>query len=112
MLVVATAASSNVTGQVSADELAWDLIARTITVNGSDLYLRVISCSVDLSVWWYRCGDRRVSGRPVIFPAGDSTRRLIGSNFRAGTRFSLGASGDVGEGTRTWRGIVDWNIHS
>jgi hypothetical protein len=108
----AHAASSTVTGQVSAGKVTWYTTARTITTAGSGIYLRVTSSPVDLKIWWYRCGDRKVSGSPVIFPAGDHSRKRIGSNFRAGTRFCLGASGDIGEGTRTWRGIVDWNVHS
>lgn len=108
----AHAASSNVTGQVSAGKVTWYTSARTITVAGSDIYLRVTSSPVDLKIWWYRCGDRGVSGSPVYFLAGDHSRKRIGSNFRDGTKFCLGASADIGEGTRTWRGIVDWNIHS
>lgn len=110
--VPAHAASSNVTGQVSAGKVTWYTTARTITAAGSDIHLRVTSSPVDLKIWWYRCGDRKVSGRPVLFPAGDHSRKRIGSNFRPGTRFCLGASGDIGEGTRTWHGIVDWNVHS
>ena len=112
MLLVATAASSNITGQVSAGERTQDTTARLITSGGSDVYLRVLLSPVDLTIWWYRCDDPRVSGSPVIFPAGDRTRRRIGTNFRAGTRFCLGASGDIGEGAHVWRGIVDWNVHS
>jgi hypothetical protein len=88
------------------------LCAATITADRSDIYLRVISSPVDLEIWWYRCDDLRVSGRRVVFPAGDHSRKLIGSNFRAGTRFALGVSSEIGEGTPAWNGIVDWNVHS
>lgn len=88
------------------------LTAATITTAGSDIYLRVTSSLVDLEIWWYRCDDLRVSGRPVVFPAGDRTRKQIGSNFRVGTRFSLGVSCDIGAGPPAWHGIVDWNVHS
>jgi len=84
------------------------LTARTITVGGSDIYLRVTSSPVDLEIWWYRYGDSGVSGSPVLFPAGDLARRRIGANFRAGTMFCL----DVIGGVRTWNGIVDWNVCS
>ncbi len=108
----AHAASSNVSGQVSAGKVTWYTTGRAITADGSDIYLRVTSSPVDLKIWWYKCGDRKVSGAAVVFPAGGQSRKRIGSNFRAGTRFCLGASGDIGEGTRTWHGIVDWNVNS
>lgn len=78
-----------------------------ITAVGSDIYLRVTSSPGDLEVWWYRDGDLRVSGSHVLFPAGDRTRRRIGSNFRAGTTFRIGVAGDV----PAWTGIVDWNVY-
>jgi hypothetical protein len=85
-----------------------DLLAvRTITVDGSDVYLRVTSSPVDLEIRWYRDDDRRVAGSPVLFPAGDRSRRCLGSNFRAGTTFSL----DVVGSAQDWCGVVDWNVH-
>lgn len=84
-----------------------DLLAvRTITVDGSDVYLRVTSSPVDLEIRWYR--DGRVAGSPVLFPAGDRSRRCLGSNFRAGTSFWL----DVAGPEQDWCGVVDWNVHS
>lgn len=86
-----------------------DLLAvRTITVDGSDVYLRVTSSPVDLEIRWYRDDDRRMAGIPVLFPAGDRARRCLGSNFRAGTTFSL----DVVGPEQDWCGVVDWNVHS
>ncbi|HEX8865251.1 MAG TPA: hypothetical protein VF821_06290 [Lentzea sp.] len=85
-----------------------DLLAvRTITADGSDVYLRVTSSPVDLEIRWFRDGDHRVAGTPVLFPAGDCSRRRIGSNFRAGTAFCLEAVG-----SEDWRGVVDWNVYS
>ncbi|MEU3647514.1 hypothetical protein AB0E59_29300 [Lentzea sp. NPDC034063] len=85
-----------------------DLLAvRTITVDGSDVYLRVTNSPVDLEIRWSRDGDHRVAGRPVLFPAGDRSRRLLGANFRAGTTFCLDVVSQAGEG---WCGVVDWNV--
>ncbi|MCR3751436.1 hypothetical protein [Lentzea californiensis] len=80
---------------------------RTITVDGSDVYLRVTASPVDLEIRWSRDGDRRVAGSPVLFPAGDRSRRLLGTNFRAGTTFCLDV---VGEARQDWCGVVDWNV--
>lgn len=86
-----------------------DLLSiRTITADGSDVYLRVTSSPVDLEIRWFRDGDLRVAGSPVLFPAGDRARRRIGSNFRAGTTFYLGVVGNE----RDWCGVVDWNVYS
>jgi hypothetical protein len=85
-----------------------DLLAvRTITVDGSDVYLRVTASPVDLEIRWSRDGDRRVAGSPVLFPAGDRSRRLLGTNFRAGTTFCLDV---VGEQDLDWSGVIDWNV--
>ncbi|KJK53264.1 hypothetical protein UK23_00955 [Lentzea aerocolonigenes] len=84
------------------------LSVRTITADGSDVYLRVTSSPVDLEIRWFRDGDLRVAGSPVLFPAGDRSRRRIGSNFRAGTTFYLGVVGSE----QDWCGVVDWNVYS
>lgn len=85
-----------------------DLLAvRTITVDGSDVYLRVTASPVDLEIRCYRDGDHRIEGSPVLFPVGDRSRRLLGTNFRAGTTFCLGV---VGEARQDWCGVVDWNV--
>jgi hypothetical protein len=91
--------------RTASDDL---LAARTITADGSDVYLRVTSSPVDLEIRWYRDGDQRVAGSPVLFPAGDRARRRIGSNFRAGTTFHLAVVGSEHD----WRGVVDWNVYS
>ena len=84
------------------------LSVRTITADGSDVYLRVTSSPVDLEVRWLRDGDLRVAGSLVRFPAGDRSRRRIGSNFRAGTSFCLAVVGaECG-----WTGVVDWDVQS
>ncbi|WP_394621739.1 hypothetical protein JNUCC0626_22440 [Lentzea sp. JNUCC 0626] len=83
-----------------------DLLAvRTVTVDGSDVYLRVTDSPVDLEIRWFR--DGRVAGAPVLFPAGDRSRRLLGANFPAGTTFCLDV---LGEQAQAWRGVVDWNV--
>ncbi|MEU0879700.1 hypothetical protein ABZ345_13930 [Lentzea sp. NPDC005914] len=86
-----------------------DLLAvRTITADGSDVYLRVTASPVDLEIRWLREGDLRVAGSPVLFPAGDRARRRIGTNFRAGTTFYLATAGS----DQDWCGVVDWNVYS
>jgi hypothetical protein len=87
------------------------LTVRTITADGSDVYLRVTSSPVDLEIRWFRDGDHRVAGSPVLFPAGDRARRRIGSNFRAGTTFYLDVVGIAWE-KQPWCGVVDWNVYS
>ncbi|SES28284.1 hypothetical protein [Lentzea albida] len=83
-----------------------DLLAvRTVTVDGSDVWLRVTDSPVDLEIRW--CRDERVAGSPVLFPAGDRSRRLLGANFPAGTTFCLDV---VGESGQDWSGVVDWNV--
>ncbi len=84
------------------------LSVRTITADGSDVYLRVTSSPVDLEIRWFRDGDLRIAGSPVLFPAGDRARRRIGSNFRAGTTFYLEVRGNE----QDWCGVVDWNVYS
>jgi hypothetical protein len=84
------------------------LSVRTITADGSDVYLRVTSSPVDLEIRCFRDGDLRIAGSPVLFPAGDRARRRIGSNFRAGTTFYLGVMGNE----QDWCGVVDWNVYS
>ncbi|WP_329793780.1 hypothetical protein V1227_18290 [Lentzea sp. DG1S-22] len=85
----------------SADLLA----ARTVTVDGSEVWLRVTASPVDLEIRW--CGGDRLAGSPVLFPAGDRSRRLLGAGLRAGTTFSLDV---VGEQDPDWSGVVDWNV--
>ena len=83
-----------------------DLLAvRTITVDGSDVWLRVTESPVDLEIRW--AGDHRTAGSPVLFPAGDRSRRLLGTGFRAGTTFCLDVVGEAGQ---DWSGVVDWNV--
>ncbi|WP_191303248.1 hypothetical protein [Lentzea cavernae] len=83
-----------------------DLLAvRTVTVDGSDVYLRVTASPVDLEIRWSRDGEHR--GSPVLFPAGDRSRRLLGTGFRAGTTFCLDVVGETGQ---AWCGVVDWNV--
>jgi hypothetical protein len=86
------------------------LSVRTITADGSDVYLRVTSSPFDLEIRWYHDGDRRMSGVPVRFPAGDRSRRRLGSNFRAGTTFCLDVVACEGDGS-AWCGVVDWNVY-
>lgn len=83
-----------------------DLLAvRTVTVDGSDVWLRVTDSPVDLEIRW--SGDDRTAGTPVRFPAGDRSRRLLGTGFRAGTTFCLDVVGETDQG---WCGVVDWNV--
>ncbi|KOV79087.1 hypothetical protein [Nocardia sp. NRRL S-836] len=109
LLVAASAMSSATVSGAVGGGITWGRVARAITVAGSGVHLRVTASPVDLEVWWYRCDDRAVGGVPVLFRAGDRTRRRIGGGFRAGTRFCLAVRGAA---PGSWHGIVDWNVHS
>ncbi|MEI7031237.1 hypothetical protein [Streptomyces pratensis] len=107
----AHAASTSVYGSVSSYTTYYST-ARTITASGSDIYLRVNPRTVDIKVFWYKCSDRNVRGAAVNFWSHESGRKLIGSNFRSGTSFCLAAAGDIGEGSRSWSGTLEWNVYS
>lgn len=84
--------------------------ARTITANGSNIYLKVDPPGVAMKVFWYKCSDRGVRGAAV--EVGSGARKLIGSNFAAGTAFCLAAAADVSETRLPWRGTLYWNVYS
>ncbi|WP_405771590.1 hypothetical protein [Streptomyces sp. NBC_01538] len=107
----AHATSGNVQGDVKSTTTYYST-KRTITANGSNIYLRINNPGVDMKVFWYKCDDRRVRGVDVNFWNSTSPRKLIGSNFQAGTVFCLAAAGDIGEGSFPWTGKADWNVYS
>ncbi|MFD4640409.1 hypothetical protein ACFWN2_24050 [Lentzea sp. NPDC058436] len=83
-----------------------DLLAvRTITVDGSEVWLRVTDSAADLEIRWAGAGER--GGSLVLFPAGDRSRRLLGTGLAAGTTFCLDVAGESGQ---DWSGVVDWNV--
>ncbi|GGU66175.1 hypothetical protein FHX79_112107 [Streptomyces cavourensis] len=107
----AQAATATVSGTVKSTTTYYST-ARTISVGGSNIYLKINARSVDMKVFWYKCGDRSVRGQSVHFAAHDTGRKRLGTNFAAGTTFCLGAAADIGEGSRTWSGKLDWNVSS
>ncbi|MEW2067473.1 hypothetical protein [Streptomyces sp. NPDC007346] len=107
----AQAATASVQGSVTSSTTYYTT-ARTITTGGTNIYLKVNPRTVDIKVFWYKCGDRSVRGTAVNFWSHESGRKLIGSNFVSGTNFCLAASGDIGQGSRTWSGKLDWNVRS
>lgn len=107
----AQAATASVSGTLKSTTTYYTT-ARTISVSGSNIYLKIDARSVDMKVFWYKCGDRSVRGQSVHFAAHDTGRKRLGTNFAAGTSFCLGAGGDFAEGTRTWSGKLDWNVTS
>lgn len=106
----AQASTTNVSGRAGGSYTYYGT-ARTITAAGSNVYLRADAGGISMKVFWYKCSDRGVHGQAVW--AGDDQRRLIGSNFKAGTVFCLAAVADVvSPGTIPWTGTLEWNVYS
>lgn len=108
----AAASSANLSGWVKSTTTYYKT-NRTVTANGSHIYLRINRVPADMVVFWYKCGDKSVRGRNVHFnPGDDGKRKLIGSDFRAGTVFCLGDAGDISESGAAWSGNLNWNVYA
>jgi|SRR5437870_5276806 len=108
----ADASQTNVTGALTKDQVTYYTTARSITASGSNIYVQKTD-GPHISLKWYKCGDRSVSGAWVDFPNTDPTARIrIGSNFAAGTSFCLAAWDHGSNATDTWSGTVWWNVYS
>ncbi|MER5889454.1 hypothetical protein ABT160_36995 [Streptomyces sp. NPDC001941] len=109
----AHATTSSVSGQTGGTYTYYDN-PRTVTAAGSNIYLKASAQGIGLTVMWYKCGDRSVHGQGVDVSL--NTRKLIGSNFRAGTVFCLAAVADVvvdSHHTKVpWSGSLQWNVFS
>ncbi|NEA64628.1 hypothetical protein [Streptomyces sp. SID12488] len=106
----AYASSTNVSGQVGGSYTYYGT-GRTITANGSNVYLQVTNTpGVAMKVMWYKCDNRSVHGSDV--EVGDGRRHLIGSNFKSGTVFCLAAAADLSETKLNWSGTLNWNVTS
>ncbi|MFJ9343022.1 hypothetical protein ACIRP0_27550 [Streptomyces sp. NPDC101733] len=106
----AFASSTNVSGQAGGSYTYYGT-GRTVTSNGSNVYLQVTSHpGLGLKVMWYKCDNRAVHGQGVT--VNDGRRHLIGSDFKAGTVFCLAAAADVSETTLNWSGTLNWNVAS
>ncbi|WP_405493436.1 hypothetical protein [Streptomyces sp. NBC_00096] len=105
----AYASSTNVSGTVGGSYTYYGT-GRTITANGSNVYLQINSLGLGTKVKWYKCDDRSVHGADV--EVNDGRRHLIGSNFKAGTVFCLAAAADLSETRLTWSGTLNWNVYS
>ncbi|WP_030761851.1 hypothetical protein [Streptomyces sp. NRRL F-2664] len=106
----AQATTANVGGQVGGSNTYYGT-ARTITADGSHLYLRADSGGIAMKAFWYKCSDRSVRGTDR--EVGSGARQRLGSGFRAGTVFCLGAAADVVSPHRiSWTGTLNWNVYS
>ncbi|MBT2449914.1 hypothetical protein J7F03_23130 [Streptomyces sp. ISL-43] len=105
----AYASSTNVSGQVGGSYTYYGT-GRTITSNGSNVYIQINNPGGAMVVKWYKCDNRSVHGADV--EVGDGRRHLIGSNFKAGTVFCLAAAADVSEIKLNWSGTLNWNVYS
>ncbi|MEU7553866.1 hypothetical protein AB0B01_16225 [Streptomyces sp. NPDC044571] len=112
-LVLATgpayASSSNVSGKVGGSYTYYPT-GRTVTANGSNVYLKINNPGTAIKAMWYKCGSPSVHGAGVEL--GDGRRHLIGSNFKSGTVFCLALAADVSEIKIAWSGTLDWNVTS
>lgn len=104
----ASASSAKIRGQ--HDPLGIEIYhtARTISVNGSNIYGREDSGYGDLHLRWYKCGDITVTGKWANVSGG---RRAIGTNFKAGTKFCLMANG-IPVNKENWTATLWWNVKS
>jgi hypothetical protein len=91
----AQAASTTITVPFKKDQITWFTNARTITVAGSNIDARVALGGV-MQLAWYKCGDRNTRGSFVRM---EETRKHVGTNFRAGTKFCLASNSPYTEGT-------------
>ncbi|GAA3688093.1 hypothetical protein GCM10022267_88540 [Lentzea roselyniae] len=90
------AASSTGTSTPEGElQITWFTTARTITVAGSNIDARVALGGV-MQLAWYKCGDRTTRG---AFVRMEETRKHVGTNFKAGTKFCLASNSPYTEGT-------------
>lgn len=109
MAAPAHATTANVSGTAGAN-YTYYTTARTISANGSNIYLKASTGGIPMKVFWYKCSDRGVHGAAV--EVGSGSRKLIGSNFQSGTTFCLAAAADVSETRLSWTGTLAWNVYS
>jgi hypothetical protein len=85
--------------------------ARHVNKSGSHVFVKKTD-GPTIGIKWRRCGGGGQGGE-VILPNNDPTeRKVIGTNFAAGTCFKLSAK-SYGENARdTWRGEIWWNVYS
>ncbi|WP_405526137.1 hypothetical protein OG592_01675 [Streptomyces avidinii] len=106
----ARATTANVGGQVGGSSTYYGT-ARTVTAEGSHIYLKADSGGIAMKAFWYKCSDR--STRGADREVGSGTRQRLGSGFRAGTVYCLGAAADVVSPNKiSWSGTLNWNVFS
>lgn len=93
--VPAQAASTTITVPFKHNQITCFTTARTITVAGSNIDARVALGGV-MQLAWYKCGDRTTRGELVRM---EGTRKHVGTNFKAGTKFCLASNSPYTEGT-------------
>jgi hypothetical protein len=108
----ADASQTNVTGSLVKDQVTYYTTQRLISASGSNIYVQKTD-GPHISLKWYKCGNRNVSGAWYDFPNTDPTARIrIGTNFASGTYFCLAAWDHGNNSTDTWSGTVWWNVYS
>ncbi|MET9602904.1 hypothetical protein [Streptomyces sp. NPDC006459] len=106
----ARATTANVGGQVGGSHTYYGT-ARTVTAEGSHIYLKADSGGIAMKAFWYKCSDR--STRGADREVGSGTRQRLGSGFKAGTVYCLGAAADVVSPNKiSWSGTLNWNVFS
>ncbi|HWS34927.1 MAG TPA: hypothetical protein VN408_19580 [Actinoplanes sp.] len=108
----ALATDAGISGSLTKNQTTWYGTQRTITANGSNIYVKKTD-GPEIDVKWYKCSDRNNAGGWVRLPNADPTGRLlIGSGFAAGTVFCLAAISRGSNATDSWSGTVSWNVFS
>ncbi len=105
----ASATDNGISGNLRKDVWVHYGTQRTVTVGGTNVYMRKTD-GPELDVKWRRCAGG-AEGSAVRLQNADPTPYVrIGSNFRASTVFYLSAKSHGSNATDTWNGNVRWNV--
>ena len=101
------------TWTVHKDQISYYTDKHTITVSGSNIYVKKTD-GPGILVMFYKCSDRSVHGSWKRLQNDDPTPWvLIGTNFKVNTVFCLAVDDDQGNNdTDTWTGEIKWNVFS
>ena len=105
----ASATDNGISGNLRKDVWVHYGTQRTVTVGGTNIYVRKTD-GPEIDVKWRRCAGG-AEGSAVRLQNADPTPYVrIGSNFRASTVFCLSAKSHGSNATDTWNGNVRWNV--
>lgn len=105
----ASASESGLSGNLRKGEWVHYGTQRTVTVAGTNIYVRKTD-GPEIDVKWRRCSGG-AEGSAVRLQNADPTPYVrIGSGFRASTVFCLSAKSYGSNSTDTWNGNVRWNV--